>query len=337
MFREVMNKLIDKIDLTQEEMIGIMNEIMDGNVSQLRIAAFLTALRMKGETIEEIVGCAKVMRQKSIPIYIKDEYALDTCGTGGDGKHTFNVSTVAAIIAASAGVTTVKHGNRSVSSKCGSADVLEELGIQIDLDSKTIQDCIKKTNFGFLFAPKFHLSMKHVAPIRRELGVRTIFNVLGPLTNPAKVNTQIMGVYNEHLTEPIAEVLKQLGIKRACVLHSLDGMDEISIFEDTKVTELKDGRLETYYIQPKKFGFKEYPFKAVQGESPEENAIIILDILHGKRGAPRDIALINAAAAIYIGNGADNLQEGFEKAIYAVDSGNALDTFNALIAFTKGK
>lgn len=336
MFQRVMSKLIKHENLSENEMIEIMNDIMDGNVSAIRISAFLTALRVKGETTEEITGCAKVMRQKSLSVKISDRYAIDTCGTGGDEKNTFNVSTAAAIITAAAGVTTVKHGNRSVSSKCGSADVLDELGIKIEIQPEDIEKCIESTGFGFLFAPKFHSSMKHVAPVRKELGMRTIFNMLGPLTNPGKVKIQLMGVYDKALTEPIAQVLKQLGLDRAFVLHSEDGLDEISIFAKTKVTELKDGEIKTFYIEPRDFGIKEYDFKDVLGSGITDNADIIRDILNGTKGAPREMVLINAAAAIYLGNGAKTLQKGYDIASETIDSGKALNTLNNIVSFTNG-
>lgn len=334
LFKEVLNKLVTKVDLTENEMIDAMNSIMEGDVSPPQIGGFLMALRAKGETFEELLGCAKVMRQKAEKIDIAFIDAVDTCGTGGDGKNTFNVSTVAAIVTASAGVTTVKHGNRSVSSKCGSADVLEALGVKIELPSDVVAACIEEVGLGFLFAQKFHLSMKHVASSRKELGIRTIFNMLGPLTNPARVNSQVMGVYEEGLTELMAQVLQALGVERAMVVHSLDGMDEISIFAETKATILKDGKIETCYIQPRDYGFNYTDHNEIEGNSPVENAQIIQNILMGESGARRDMAIINAGAAIYIGNGANSMEEGIAKAKEAIDSKRALNKLHELIAYT---
>ncbi|MFZ7120319.1 MAG: anthranilate phosphoribosyltransferase [Eubacteriaceae bacterium] len=334
MFNKILNKLVNKNNLNESEIIMAMNEIMEGKASNAQVGAFLVALRMKGETSEEIVGCAKVMREKALPINIGKIDAIDTCGTGGDGKNTFNVSTISAIIAAAAGVTTVKHGNRSVSSKCGSADVLEALGVNIALKPQQVQRCIEEINIGFLFAPTFHISMKNVAPARKELGIRTIFNILGPLTNPGNVNSQIMGVFDIALTENIAQVLKELGLERAYVLHSLDGMDEISIFNKTKVSELKNGEINTFYINPSDYGLQGEDFNEISGNSSKDNAGIILDILKGKKGAARNIALLNAGAAIYIGNGAVSLEEGILKGSQVVDSGLALKKLNDFIAYT---
>jgi len=333
-FKGILEKLVNHIDLTEGEMICAMNSIMTGEITSAQIGGFLTALRGKGETLEEVLGCAKVMRAMAKQINIGDIDAVDTCGTGGDGKNTFNVSTISAIVAASAGITTVKHGNRSISSKCGSADVLEALGVKIDISSDHIAECIKEIGIGFLFAQNFHLSMRHVASSRKELGIRTIFNMLGPLTNPARVNTQVMGVYDASLTELMAEVLRELGVERAMVVHSLDGMDEISIYAKTKATTLLDGKIETTYIDPAEYGFNDQTSHELDGNGPKENAQIIVNILQGERSARRDITLINAGAAIYIGNGAKSLEEGILKAQKAIDSKDAENKLNELIAYT---
>ncbi|MPW26714.1 anthranilate phosphoribosyltransferase [Alkalibaculum sp. M08DMB] len=334
LFKEILEKLVNHINLTEMEMMDSMNSIMLGEITPAQIGGFLTGLRGKGETLEEVLGAAKVMRKMAKPIDIGVIDAVDTCGTGGDGKNTFNVSTVSAIVAASAGVTTVKHGNRSISSKCGSADVLEALGVKIDLSSENISSCIREIGIGFLFAQSFHSSMKHVASSRKELGIRTVFNMLGPLTNPAKVNCQVMGVYDAALTELMAGVLKELGVKRAMVVNSLDGMDEISISAKTKATILIDGDIKTHYIEPKTYGFYYENNGEIEGNGSIENAQIILNILEGESGPKRDITLINAGAAIYIGNGAKSLEEGILKAKEAVDSKSALNKLNELIAYT---
>lgn len=334
MFDNIFDKLIKGIDLEQGEMVQVMDEIMEGNISEIKISALLMGLRIKGESIEEILGCAQVMRKRAYPITVEEKYAVDTCGTGGDGKNTFNVSTISSIITSAAGVTTVKHGNRSVSSKCGSADVLEKLGVKIDIEPLLVEECIREIKLGFLFAPKFHLSMKYVAPVRKELGIRTLFNLLGPLTNPAKVSCQVMGVYSPDLTEPIAEVLRQLGVKGAFVLHSMDGMDEISIFDKTKVTELKDDKIKTYYIDPSDYNLRSDFTQDIICNTPDENAKIILEVLNGENGVARDMALLNAGAAIYVARGAANLEEGIEKAKDAIDSGRAIKKLESLIKYT---
>lgn len=335
MYREMMEKLINRENLSENEMVTLMNEIMSGKLTDSQIAGILTALRAKGETREEITGCAKVMREKASKVNVQDKHAIDTCGTGGDGKHTFNVSTLAAIVAAAAGVTVVKHGNRSVSSKCGSADVLADLGVNIDMDPQGAERCLEQAKITFLFAPKYHPSMKYVMKARRELGVRTIFNILGPLANPGMVNSQIIGVFDEKLTEIIAQVLKELGLTRALIIHGMDGLDEISISAGTKVSELKDGEIKTYYIEPENFGFKRGNIDDIKGGDPEENARMIISLLKGGDGTVRDIILINAGAAIYMGGKADSIMEGIQLARVAIDSGSAMDKLNEFIRISQ--
>lgn len=259
--KDIVSKVINGSHLTESQMIEAMETIMEGRASDAIAAAFLTALRMKGETVEEITGGAKVMRAKAEKIDLGDIFTVDTCGTGGDGANTFNISTAVAFICAAAGLPVVKHGNRAVSSKSGSADVLEALGVNIALTPAQVEKCVREQNIGFLFAPTFHKAMKHAIGVRKELGFRTIFNMLGPLTNPANARGQVLGVFNPDLTEFMAEVLKNLGVERALVVHGMDGLDEITVTDRTKVTELKDGKLNTYYIEPSDFGMELHPKK----------------------------------------------------------------------------
>lgn len=335
MLKFAIKKLINKQDLTEEEMIRAMNIIMEGKANNSQIGSFLTALRMKGETIEEITGGARVMRDKALKVEIENEDAMDTCGTGGDGANTFNVSTLVAIIAAAVGVKVIKHGNRSVSSKCGSADVLEALGINISLDPRNVQSCVEKANIGFMFAPKFHNAMKNVIGTRRELSIRTVFNILGPLTNPAMVKSQVLGVFDENYTEVMAGVLKNLGSKRAMAVHGLDGLDEITITGQTKVSELKNTKISTYYIDPRDYGFKLGLPEDLTGGYPKENAEIILNILKGEKSSKRDMTLLNAGAAIYIGQKANSFSEGIEIAKDAIDKGIALEKLNQFISLSQ--
>jgi len=348
--KEAINKVVDRIDLEEEEMILVMEEIMNGEATPAQIGAFITALRMKGETVDEIAGAVKVMRRKAtkIPvegvdvdldrddINIDRETIIDTCGTGGDGTMTFNVSTATAFVVAGGGVKVAKHGNRSVSSLCGSADVLQELGVNIEATPDIVARCIKKAGIGFLFAPMLHGAMKYAIGPRREIGIRTIFNILGPLTNPASAKHQLLGVYKESLCEPLAEVLLRLGTKRAMVVHGRDGIDEISITKDTKVAEVKDGRVKSYEINPVHFGLKIYDFKDLKGGSASDNARIIKDILIGKeKGAKRAIVVINAAAAFYIADKTKNIKEGVALAEEVIDSGKALKTLEMLIEISR--
>lgn len=335
MLKLAIDKVIKNQDLTESEMIEVMNAITEGKTTQSQIGGFLAALRMKGETLEEITGSARVMRDKALNVDISNAYAIDTCGTGGDGANTFNVSTVAAFVAAAAGVTVVKHGNGSVSSKCGSADVLKTLGVNIDLQPVHVQKCVEQLNIGFMFAPNFHRAMKYAIGPRRELGVRTIFNLLGPLTNPAKVRGQVLGVFDEGLTEVMAGVLNQLGVERAMVVHGLDGLDEITITTMTKVTEVKDNKIYTYYIDPEKLGLPLAEKEKIEGGEPMENAEIILSILKGEKGPKRNMVLLNAGAAIYVGKKAGSLEKGIAKSKEILDSGFALEKLNRFIELTR--
>ena len=332
---EILNKLVNREDLTELEMIEVMTKIMDGELTPAQVGALLIGLRMKGETSAEITGGARVMRSKAVAINSGELYAIDTCGTGGDGANTFNISTAVAVVAAAAGVPVYKHGNRSVSSRCGSADVLEQLGITIDLGPDAVQECVRQVNIGFLFAPRFHQAMGNVVQPRRELGVRTIFNVLGPLTNPAQVKGQVLGVFSPELTETLACALQALGCERALVVHGLDGLDEITITAQTKITELKDGKLETYLIEQPQFGLKYAHKGELTGGDAQENSRIILNILRGEHGAKRDIVLLNAAATLYVGKKAADLQEGIELAAELIDSGTAYRTLTQWIELSR--
>jgi anthranilate phosphoribosyltransferase len=323
MLKGLINKLVEGKNLEEEEIINAMDCIMEGNATQAQIGSFMTALRIKGETIEEITGCAKVMRQKAEKISPNVEYYIDTCGTGGDGSNSFNISTAAAFVAAAGGVTVAKHGNRSMSSKCGSADVLEALGVNILLTPVQVQECIEKVGIGFMFAQSFHKSMKHASGPRREIGIKTVFNILGPLTNPASAKGQVLGVFDEKLTEPIAYVLLKLGIEKAMVIHGMDGMDEISTVTNTKISEVKDGRVLNYEIIPEKYDIIKASKEDLTGGDSEVNANIIRSIFSGEKGARRDIVAINAAAALYIGKTVQSLEEGIKLAAYIIDSGKA--------------
>ena len=290
---------------------------------------------MKGETAEEITGGAKVMLKKAERIALENLYTLDTCGTGGDCSGTFNISTAVAFIAAASGIHVVKHGNRSVSSRSGSADVLEALGVNISLLPKQVEECVKVQNIGFLFAPTFHKAMRHAAGTRKELGFRTIFNILGPLTNPANAKSQVLGVFDEKLTEPLAKVLANLGVEHAMVVHGMDGLDEITITGETKVTEVKNGDINTYYITPEEFGIKRATRNDILGGDAIENAEIIKNILIGEKGPKRDIVLLNSGAALYVGKKAKSLQEGINYARELIDGGYALDKLNNYVEYTR--
>jgi anthranilate phosphoribosyltransferase len=322
MIREAIKILIDGMSLTTEEMQKAMNDIMEGKATDAMIGSFLTALKLQGETTEEITGAAKAMREKSIKIKAP-EGTVDTCGTGGDMAYTFNISTTSAIIVASAGIPVAKHGNRSVSSRSGSANVLDALGININLKPESVERCFNQTGFAFLFSPIFHPAMKYATGPRSEIGIRTIFNLLGPLTNPAGALRQVVGVYQAVLTEAIAEVLDNLGARHAFVVHSDDGLDEISIAERTRISELKDGRIDTYYITPEDMDIKRGSLDDIVGGDAQDNAAITLSILNGEQGAKRNIVLMNAAAAIVVGGKARDFKEGVKIASQAIDSGTA--------------
>ncbi|MDI6731549.1 MAG: anthranilate phosphoribosyltransferase [Candidatus Margulisbacteria bacterium] len=330
--KDAIKKVVAGQNLTREEAAIAMDSIMQGNATPSQIAALLVALRIKGESIDEITGFAEKMREHATHIYPKSANLVDTCGTGGDHAGTFNISTVSAIVAASAGVPIAKHGNRSVSSRCGSADVLEALGVKIDLDPEKVRESIDTVSFGFIFAPNFHKAMRFAMPTRKEIGISTVFNILGPLTNPANAKAQVMGVFREELTEIMAQVLKNLGTKHALIVHGLDGLDELSLTEKTRVTELKEGKIETFFIQPEDFGFARVKKEELVGGSAEENAEIALQILDDcEKAAKRNIVLLNAGAAIYVGGKAKNIKEGVALAQAAIDTGKAKQKLEQII------
>lgn len=330
MIKEAISKVVEGYYLTQAEAEATMNEIMSGESTPSQIASFITALRMRGETVDEITGCARVMREKVTRIRTKADLLVDTCGTGGDGSHTFNISTISAFVAAGAGLGIAKHGNRAVSSQSGSADVLKALGVNIEADADTVAKCIDEIGIGFLFAPLLHPAMKHAIGPRREIGIRTIFNILGPLTNPAGAQAQVLGVYNVKLTELVANVLKNLGSKHVFVVHGSDGLDEITITGKTYVTELKNNQLQSYTIEPEDFGISRADKTSLIGGSAEENAQIALKILRGEKGPKRDIVLLNASAAIVAGGKASDIKEGIKLAEESIDSGKAMQKLNLL-------
>ncbi|MBI5407754.1 MAG: anthranilate phosphoribosyltransferase [Nitrospirae bacterium] len=323
MIKEAINLLVQGKNLSEDEMVGSMKDIMEGQATGAQIGAFLTALRIKGETVDEITGAVKVMREKAAKIKAPAN-TVDTCGTGGDMAHTFNISTTSALVVAACGVSVAKHGNRSVSSSCGSADVLEALGVKIDLEPKKVQICLESTGFGFMFAPLFHPAMKYAIGPRREMGIRTVFNILGPLTNPAGAERQVMGVFNDELTDKLAMVLANLGVKHAFVVHGEDGLDEITNTDKTKISELKDGRIETYFISPEDLGFERAEKADLAGATAQENAKMTLEILGCKKGPRRDIVIMNAAAALVAGDRAKSLSEAVKIVSDAIDSGAAL-------------
>ncbi|EEG78491.1 anthranilate phosphoribosyltransferase [Dethiobacter alkaliphilus] len=334
--KELLNKLCLGTDLTEMEAQSAMASIMDGEATPAQVAAFLVALKMKGETAGEIYGCAKAMRQRSQKVQSGRANLTDTCGTGGDGRGTFNISTAAALIAAGAGLAVAKHGNRSVSSKCGSADVLEALGVTLELTPKQMGLCLDEIGIAFLYAPVLHQAMKHAAGPRKEVGVRSVFNLLGPLTNPAGAKRQVMGVYAPQLAEVMANVLNLLGAKRALVVHGSDGSDELTLAGSTLVCELKEGRVSKRELTPENVGLNRSAPDALSGGGPQENARLILEVLEGKPGPYRDVAVLNAAAALYVGEQAEDLSDGVQMAQKAIDSGAAMEKLQALQRFTGG-
>jgi len=334
MIAEMIRKAADGADLSSAEANAAMAEIMAGEATPVQIAAFLIAMRMKGETVQEITEFARVMREHVRPVKASRRPLVDTCGTGGDAIKTFNVSTAVAFVVAGAGVAVAKHGNRSVTSKCGSADVLEALGIRFDLAPEECARCIDEVGLGFMFAPSYHPAMKHAGPVRRELGVRTVFNMLGPLTNPAGAEAQVLGVYSPDLTEVLAGVLRNLGSQRAFVVHGAGGLDEISNFGVTRVTELNNGNLRTYEFSPEDAGLgRASSSDAIRGGTPEQNARTLAGILEGAEGPARDIVLLNAAAAIAAGGLADTVADAVRIAAESVDSGRAMAKLEALRRF----
>jgi anthranilate phosphoribosyltransferase len=350
MIREAIEKVVRRTDLTEGEMSAVFNEIMSGAATYSQIGAFVTGLRMKGETVAEITGAARVMRERSVhisagrrvvdidrdDINIDDETIVDTCGTGGSGTNTFNISTTVAFVVAGAGLRVAKHGNRSVSSRCGSADVLEELGVKLEVGPDLVQRCMLEIGIGFLYAPLFHNAMKYAVIPRREIGIRTIFNILGPLSNPANASSQVLGVYEARLTEMLAHVLKNLGARRAFVVYGMDTLDEITITGKTRVSELCGQRVKTYYITPEKFGLRRARLDDIEGGDAKENARIVMSVLKGERGPRRDVVMLNASAALVAGAKARDFRSGIRMASESIDSGRALEKLNKLIEITNG-
>jgi anthranilate phosphoribosyltransferase len=331
--------------LTREEARTVMTEVFSGNATDAQIAALLVALHMKGETVEEIVGFAEAMRAAAEPLPLHEDFTLsvsstgrdvlvDTCGTGGDARGTFNISTATAFVVAGAGVRVAKHGNRSLSSKCGSADVMEALGVKISLPTAVLAACLEEVGIAFLFAPTMHTAMKYVQPARRELRLRTIFNLLGPLTNPARASAQVVGVYSLDLVEKLAEALSMLGVHRALVVHGLDGLDEITITGPTRIAEVREGNVRTYEVTPEEFGITRASLEDISGGDAEANAAIIREILAGKKSPRRDVVLLNAAAALVAAGRAEHLGDGLPLAAQSIDSGAAAAKLDALVQFT---
>lgn len=334
MFKEGLEDIIAGRDLNEEMMSQMITEILSGDITHSQIGAFMGALSTKGETYEELTGAAKAMRRKAKRIQTFSPIVLDTCGTGGDGANTFNISTTTAFVVSACGVTVAKHGNRSVSSQCGSADLLETLGVNLNLDPELVEEGIAEVGIGFLFAPLYHGAMKHAALARKEVGIRSVFNMLGPLTNPAGANCQLLGVYAPELTEMFAQALNSMGTKRAFVVHGHDGLDEISLCGPTRVSELKDGSIKTYDLSAERYFNNTGKKEDLIGGSPQDNAVITRAILQGDKGTRRDIVLLNAGAALVVSEKAQQIDEGIELAREAIDSGAAAEKLEQLVQFT---
>jgi len=334
MIKEAIAALVSGRSLTADDAAQVMEEIMQGEATPAQFGAFVTALRLKGETVDEIVGLARTMRARAIPV-VAEGPVVDTCGTGGDGSQTFNISTTAAFIAAGAGLKVAKHGNRAMSSQCGSADVLEALGIKIDLNAEQVQRCLQEIGIGFMFAPAFHPAMKYAAVPRREIGIRTVFNILGPLTNPAGAKAQVLGVADDSLVEKLALALQQLGCKHALVVHGEDGLDEITVSGKTHICELKGGNIVNYNITPEDIGLARADSENLKGGSAKENAVVLRSILSGASGPQRDAVLMNTAAALLAGDKVETLRRGVELAQKTIDSGQALNKLEQLIRLSQ--
>jgi anthranilate phosphoribosyltransferase len=335
MFREYLQQIVRRQDLSEEAMAEMISAIFSGEVTDAQIGAFMGALATKGETFAELAGAARAMRRKAVRIQTGADTVVDTCGTGGDGAGTFNISTTSAFVVAGAGVTVAKHGNRSVSSQCGSADVLEALGVNLNVAPEVVEEAVREIGIGFLFAPLFHGAMKYAMRARKEVGVRSIFNMLGPLTNPAAANVQLLGVFAPELTEMFAEALRRLGARRAMVVHGHDGLDEISVCAPTRVSELKDGMIRTYDIQPELYFGDPADSTDLAGGDPARNAAILHEILAGARGPRRDVVLINAGAALACAGKARQLEDGIRLAAEVIDSGAARAKLDALVRYTQ--
>lgn len=328
-------QLIQRHDFSHDEMSDVMNQIMTGNATPAQIGGFLIGLQMKGETVTEIAAAAEVMRSLATPVHINGEHVVDTCGTGGDGASTFNVSTASAFVAAAAGCQVAKHGNRSISSSSGSADVLEAAGVNLELTPEQVKHCIETVGVGFMFAQKHHGAMKHAIGPRREMGVRTIFNLLGPLTNPAQAAHQVLGVFDKKWVKPMAEVLQKLGSQHVLVVHAEDGLDEISIGAETHIAELKNGTVTTYTIKPEDFGIQQHSIESLTVSNAQDSLALIKEVFEGKPGPARDIVVLNAGAAIYVADISPSLEEGIHLAARVIDSGAATQKLNALIVTSR--
>ena len=333
--QQAIQTLLNKQHLSTDEMRAVMRLIMSGQVTDAQMSAFLIALRCKGESIDEIATAVEVMRELANKVDIKGDHVIDTCGTGGDGANTFNISTTCAFVVAAAGGQVAKHGNRSVSSTCGSADLLEVAGVNLDLTTEQVVQCVNNIGVGFLFAPKHHGAMKHTITVRKEMGVRTLFNLLGPLSNPASAPNQLIGVFAKDWVEPLAQVLKKLGSQHVLVVNAEDGLDEISIASDTHVAELKDGQVLTYTISPEQFGFNRASLKDLAVTDAASSLVMVESVLNNTASAAKDIVLLNAGAAIYAANITDTLADGIQKAQEVIATGAAKAKFDALIAYSK--
>lgn len=334
--QQALQTLLNKQDLSAEQMREVMRQIMSGHATDAQIGGFLIALRCKGETIDEIAAAAEVMRELAEKVEITGEHVIDTCGTGGDGANTFNISTTCAFVVAAAGGQVAKHGNRSVSSSCGSADLLEAAGVNLDLTAEQVTHCVNEIGVGFLFAPKHHGAMKYTRNARKDMGVRTLFNLLGPLANPAGAPNQLIGVFDQLWLEPLAQVLKKLGSQHVLVVNAEDGLDEISIASPSNIAELKDGEVSCYKITPEQFGFQRAPLAELAVEGAASSLVMVKSVLDNKAGAAKDIVILNAGAAIYAANITATLADGIEKARKVIASGQARAKFEALIEFSRG-
>jgi anthranilate phosphoribosyltransferase len=332
---QALQTVLNKQDLTLEQMRKVIYQIMSGAATDAQIGGFLIALRCKGESIDEITAAAQVMRELATPVAVSGEHIIDTCGTGGDGTNTFNISTTAAFVVAAAGAQVAKHGNRSVSSKSGSADVLEAAGVNLNLTAEQVSECVKQIGVGFLFAPKHHGAMKHTSNARKEMGVRTLFNLLGPLSNPAAAPNQLIGVFDKQWLEPIAQVLKNLGSQHVLVVSAVDGLDEISIASPTNIAELKNGVISTYSISPEQFGLTRGLLADLAVTDAQSSLTIMQAVLNNQAGTAKDIVVLNAGAAIYAANLTDSLQAGIDKANQVLASGAALTKLQALVEFSQ--
>ena len=332
--QQALNKLLGQQDLTSEEMRDVMQLIMTGGATDAQIGGFLIALRCKGESVDEITAAASVMRELATKVPVSGKHIIDTCGTGGDGANTFNISTTCAFVVAAAGGQVAKHGNRSVSSSSGSADVLEAAGVNLNLSSEQVVQCVNEIGVGFLFAPKHHGAMKHAIGPRKEMGVRTLFNLLGPLSNPAETVNQLIGVFSSDWLEPLAQVLKRLGSEHVLVVNAEDGLDEISIATASNIAELKDGVVSSYQVTPEQFGLQRASLDSLAVDDAKSSLIMLKSVLNNQSGAAKDIVVLNAGAAIYAANLTDTLESGVKKALQVIESGAALEKFNALVAYS---